>query len=348
VKLDEKGLKKHIKEGGFKKIYLLFGEETYLIAHYAAKIAESVTDGTLAEFNIRFLDGGECSVADIEDAVEALPVMSDRKCVVVQNMNISKLNAADHKRLLAIIDDIPEECVLVMRQDSTDAKDSKWKSFVAAAEKAGVQTKFSYKTMDELVRLLRGGVDKRGCALSDSDARLMIQRRGSDISLLLGEVEKLCAVASSSGGTITGEMIVALCPENMEASAYTLSTAILQGSYGRVYDIIHRLAACKAEPVVVLAALSGAFVDLYRAKVVAAAGGQARSLAADFNYRGREFRLDNAARDGGRLTVQSARLCLEAVADADRILKSSNMDQWIALEQTAARLILIIKTGVAV
>ena len=65
----------------------------------------------------------------------------------------------------------------------------------------------------------------------------------------------------------------------------------------------------------------------------------------DFAYRGKEFRLRNAARDCARLSVSMLRECLEVLAEADTRLKSSRADKRVVLEETAAVLIVLSRGG---
>ena len=55
--------------------------EAYLTTHYAAAVADKAVGNTeLAAFNLQKFDGQEASLEAIEEAVEALPVMAERKC----------------------------------------------------------------------------------------------------------------------------------------------------------------------------------------------------------------------------------------------------------------------------
>ena len=105
------------------------------------------------------------------------------------------------------------------------------------------------------------------------------------------------------------------------------------------YGLLHQLRVRREEPVAILGVLSNAFADLYRAKVAAAGGESAERLAGDFkSYKGKEFRLRNAARDAARLSVPALRECLAVLADTDTALKMGRGDGWVLLEQTVARL----------
>ncbi len=347
MQITESELKKQLKGDRLAPVYFLYGEESYLTAHYAAQIASRAAGETaLAEFNLQKFDGQSCTADEIEDAAEALPVMAERKCVAVRDFDVASAGAAAQEKLLALVKDPPEGCVLVFWLDAVQAdvkKNAKWKAFLAAADKAGAAVCFPRKTAGEITKLLCSGAARRGCSLSPDNARRMLERSGSDLNLLLGELDKLCAYAD--GREITREDIETLGVQNLEASVFDLSKALLQESYARAYSILNRLFAMREEPVSVLAVLSSAYADLYRAKVARAAGQQAESLSGVFAYRGKEFRLRNAARDSASLPLPVLRESLEVLAGADRMLKSSRADKRVVLEQTAAKLILLARTG---
>lgn len=347
MQITETELKKQLKEGRFARVYFLYGEESYLTAHYAAQIAaKAVGDSALAEFNLQKFDGQSCTADEIEDAAEALPVMADRKCVVVRDFDVASGGTAAQEKVLALVKDPPEGCVLVFWLDALEAdvkKNAKWKAFLNAVDKAGAAVHFPRKTAGDITKLLCSGASRRGSALSPDNARRMQERCGNDLNLLLGELDKLSAYAE--GREITREDIETLGVQNLEASVFDLSKALLQGSYAKAYSIIHRLFTMREEPVAILAVLSNAYADLYRAKVARAAGEQAESLAGAFAYRGKEFRLRNAARDSASIPLSVLRESLETLAEADRMLKSSRTDKRVVLEQTAAKLILLSRTG---
>ncbi|MCI8554165.1 MAG: DNA polymerase III subunit delta [Clostridiales bacterium] len=345
--MTEAELKKHLKEGELSSLYFLYGEEGYLTAHYAAVIAEKAAGGSeFCAFNLQKFDGQDSALSAIGEAAEALPLMADKKCVVVRDWDAAAGGQAGQEQLLSLIADVPETCVLIFWQDAVKAdvkKNARWKAFAAAVEKKGIAVCFPHKSTADIVRLLTSGAGRRGCTLSPDNARLMVERSGDDLNLLLNELDKLCALAQ--GEEISRQMIEAAGLKNLEASVFDLAKMILQARYEQAYHIIHCLMDQKEEPVSVLSVLSSAYADLYRAKAAAAGGVPASALAADFQYKGREFRLRNAARDCARLSLPALRASLEVLARADLRLKSSQADKRTVLEQTAAELIVLAKGG---
>lgn len=345
---DEALLKQHIKSGRPAPLYFFWGEETYLSAYYTdALAAAAVGENEMGSFNLVRIDGQEEAFDRIEDAALSLPLMAEQKCVIVRDFDPTAGGAKVQQRLAALLEEPSESCVLIFRlaQLQPDMKKSaKWRQFRDAVGKHGVCVEFGRKTAAEAARILCSGAARRKVALSMELGRTMVEQCGNDLFSLLHELDKLCAIAGE-GGTITAELIEKAATKHLEASIYDLSKAILRTNYTESYTILSRLLGAREKPVDILARLSGAYADLYRAKVAAAAGVPAQSLAADFNYKGREFVLKNAARDCARLSLDTLRQSLDLLAAADTKLKSSRCNERVALEQVIAQLIVLAKGG---
>lgn len=337
-------LKQQLKEE-LKPVYLFYGEERYLSEVYTGRVMEkAVGDDSLSAFNLHKLDGRESDWNAIEEAAEALPLMAERSCVVVRDFDVAKSPDAD--RVLEWLAQPAPTCVLVFYMDTVvvDAKkNAKWKAFLAAVQKVGCAVEFPRQTPADIAKLLCSGAARRGCSLRPDTARKWVEQSGDDMTLLLGELDKLCALAD--GGEITPQLIETASVQRLEAKVYDLSKAILRQRYDQAYAIIHRLYAMREDPIAILAVLAGSYADLYRAKAAAAAGVPAESLSAEFGCKGREFRMKNAARDCRDLSRQTLRQSLEVLADTDTRMKSTRADKRVLLEEAAAKLILLARTG---
>jgi DNA polymerase-3 subunit delta len=218
-------------------------------------------------------------------------------------------------------------------------KNARWKAFLAAVDKSGVRVSFDRKEGAELTALLCRGAARRGVRLSEANARRLAERAGNDLHRLFGELDKLAALAE--GGDITAAMIDAAVSATLEARVFDLSKALMRGAMDEVFRLLDVLFGQKEDPIMVLAVLSGAFVDIYRAAAARASGIPSARVGEAFGYGNKSFRLDYAARDGARLSMEAVRRCLDALAEADTALKSSAADKRVVLEQTVARLHLL-------
>ena len=334
--MTETQLKECIKNGG-ANLYVFYGAESYLTEQYARMVARETVEEGFDAFNLQRFDGQEVTAAELEDAVEALPLMTDRKCVMVRDYDVS---GSEGERVLQLMEQVPDSCVLVFWQMTVtpDKRKNAWKEFIKIAQEKGVLMHFERKDVSDTSKMLAAGAKRRGCLLDVADARYLVEQVGNDLNLLIHELDKLCALAGEQG-TVTRGMIDAACPKNLEAKVFDLSKAILYRRSQQAFDLLHQLRVQREEPIAVLGVLSNAFSDLYRGKVASAAGMPPEALARAFkSYKNKEFRLKNGARDSARISVDALRRCLEVLAETDVTLKLRSSDEWVLLEQTVARL----------
>ena len=339
---NEEQLKKHLKEDALRPLYVLYGEESYLVAQYAEKLRRRATDGddALDSFNLHRFDGNECSFDEIENAAEALPLMAETTCVMVRDYDLAA-HSDTYERLMALLREPSECCTMIFYYTAGAQKSARWKDFLKAAELSGAVVQFDRYTPEETARLLVAGATRRGCSMKTNTARHLIEWSGNDLNLLLRELDKLSALAD--GGEITVELVERAATRNLESRVFDLSKSILSGQYTRAYEILHALLAAREDPIMINGVLASAWADIYRMKVASAAGQNVSSVAATFPsaYKGRDWKLRGAARDASRLSVATLRAGLDVLAEADRRLKFTNADNRVVLEETAARLIVL-------
>ena len=89
----------NIKLGHLYRVYLLYGEEKYLKEMYLKKLVKLAAPQGLEEFNLHRFDGGQMEVDDLIESCEALPMMAQQRCVVVENFAYEALNARQQSEL---------------------------------------------------------------------------------------------------------------------------------------------------------------------------------------------------------------------------------------------------------
>lgn len=335
---NETEFKQDLKEN-LRRMYLLYGEEAYLTAHYTERIAELAVSEDLGGFNLQSFDGDTASVEQIEEAVNALPLMAERKCVILRDLDITAGDFAE--RLLPLFEDPPETTVTVLsflHLQPQPKKNAKWKKLLEAVEKNGAVVCFSKKTAAEIARILCSGAVRRGCTLTLQNAERLVQQCGEDMLLLTNELDKLAALAD--GGEITAPLIEKAATKNLDAKVFDLSKAILRHNRDGAYGILNTLLQQREDPVAILAVLSNAYADMYRVKIAQSAGNRPEAVSKAFSaYKGKEFRLRYAAQDAAALSVQALRHALDILAEADTQLKQSRVQPRFVLEEVLAKLL---------
>ncbi len=340
----EETFKKHIKEGNFTRIYLIYGNEGYLKQHYANLICDKTVSKDFADFNLKKLEGKDTSLSEIYDCISAFPMMSEYTCTLVKDYPLTEFigdrGKADSE-FEAVISDIPESSVLVFWMDTTDVdeKNTKWAKIIKMIDSVGACVKIDKRTRSALEKLLISSAAKKDCTLSKECAQHIINLVGEDMATLQNELNKVCAFAKS--GEITKDHIEKTVIISVEAKIFQLSRMIVNGQADKAYENLSNLFKLREEPIMILGVLSKSFVDMYRVKAAKEANISYSALADVFpsSYKGRGFILDNAASDGSHYTITQIKSALEILSDADRRLKSTNEDGKIILEEVVLRLL---------
>ena len=334
---DEKQLKAHLKEGVFLRAYLIFGDEDYLKQHYAMLLCEKAVDEAFRALNFDQYEGKNADLRDVFDRANTMPMMSERRCVLVDDYPLDTLNEKALKTLEESLAALPETAVVIFRQMQTGLGKNA-KKLAAMFEKSGAACELNRRKGQELLKPLIASAAKRGCSLSSAAAQYLVSCVGDDFNVLIAELSKLCAYAN---GEITKEHIDLLAVKTLDARVYDLTRALMQHDYEKAHRVLDILLTLRTEPNFILGTIISAFVDLYRVKVALTCCGSTAPLTEVFNYKNRAFALNYTARDAAKLSLRQIRACLKELQKADLKLKTGGDNGTLILETLMVRLLLV-------
>ena len=337
--ITEKELIEDIKKADFKSVYLIYGNEDYLKKYYSsAIIKKAVTD--FEDLNLHRFDSS-VKVDDIIAAADAIPMMSDYSCVSVCDYNFASADETEVEKLVDLISDMPEGCVLLLRLEQlsiTPSKSAKAKKVFDAVKKYGALVELNLREEADLVRMVTKRTASRSVNLQPTGARYLIRVCGSDMTNLFSEVDKLCDFVGKDG-IITEKEIDALAVKTPDEKAYKLINAVCARDVERVYTMLADLAAQCVDSIAIVAALSSAYVDMYRAKVAESEGKNAEIIGADFGYGKNAFKLKYASQNARKMSVFTLRKALNVLRETDIALKSTQLDPRLLVDKTVMQLI---------
>lgn len=337
--ITEKELIEDIKKADFKSVYLIYGNEDYLKKYYSSAIMKkAVTD--FEDLNLHRFDSS-VKVDDIIAAADAIPMMSDYSCVSVCDYNFASADETEVEKLVDLISDMPEGCVLLLRLEQlsiTPSKSAKAKKVFDAVKKYGALVELNLREEADLVRMVTKRAASRSVNLQPTGARYLIRVCGSDMTNLFSEVDKLCDFVGKDG-IITEKEIDALAVKTPDEKAYKLINAVCARDVERVYTMLADLAAQCVDSIAIIAALSSAYVDMYRAKVAESEGKNAESIGSDFGYGKNAFKLKYASQNARKMSVFTLRKALNVLRETDIALKSTQLDPRLLVDKTVMQLI---------
>lgn len=331
-----------LKSNILPPVFILFGKEGYFVQKAVDEIIRKTVEPSFEGFNLARLEGEKLSLQELEDACELLPVMAEKRAVVVKDFPFEGLNKDDLKTLTELLKNPNESTVLVFY--STDEnldfkKAGKLKKAVDALGDRGFACEFALKDKLTLKRALCAKAREAYVEMDMETAEYLIDCCSLQYSVLLNELEKL--VAFTNGGEITKEAVDACVIKSINASAFDLAKAILSGNFEKAYLLVDDLFSSRQEAIMILSALSSAFLDIYRAKCGIAEGKSQADIADDFSYpKNRSFAVQNAMKTARSFSIKQIRKCVDALYEADLELKSSKLEDRLVLEKTVGKMML--------
>lgn len=341
--INEQDFKKEVAAENFSRIYLIYGEEKYIVKKYTEYLRTKIEGKNPSGFDNDMLSSS-VDLQTIAESVEQLPLMSKKRCVCINDFDFESLAESDLKALIDFCSDLPESTVLIFSQPTLtldSKKSNKTKKFAAAAGKVGTVLHCEKKGEIALEKQVVSWAKKLGCEISEFNASKLIASCGTDMNTLKNETEKVCSYVGT--GVIEENDIKTVAVKNLEAKIFALSDSIIRRDYNSAYKQLDLLFYQREKPEVILGVLSSAFVDIYRTKTAIESGEKSSVLKDIFSYKGKEFRIRNAERDMKQYSNKAISKILDAIADADIRLKSSVGDQRIVLESLIAKILLIVK-----
>lgn len=330
---NEEILKREIKKGD-ANVYVLFGEDGYLKKMYMEKISTACAEkDDIFNYQKFQLD---CDLQEVYDAVLQFPMMSDKKCVILNDYDFEHCAKSDLTKLCTIICETPDTCVLILWFDAFEfeyKKNNKFKEIEKAVDSVGgVVAKLDHRKEAELVKMLTDGALKRGCKLESADARYLIEISGQDINILKNELEKLCFYVKD--GAIAKQIIEKVAIKTVETNIFLLSKRIIACDMKSALTMLDELFFLRVEPMIILSTISGFYVDMYRAFLGRQKGLSVSEIAEKFGYpSNRKFAIENAVSDAEKFDFKRFALSFDALRNADKVLKSFSQDERTVLEK---------------
>lgn len=343
---NESHIKNDIKLSSFAHCYIIFGNDGYLKNKNAESIVKSLVD-TDDIFNYQKFTG-EFSLQEVYDAKEQLPLMADKKCILIKDYDFISCSQEDFDMLIKICSEKSDECIVVFLLDSiefdTKKTPERFKILADKTEKAsGRVVLVNHRQTGELVRMITSACEKRGCSMSSDTARFFIEYVSEDIDTIINELEKLCAYKKT--GAIDIATVKTVCVRNIDQSIYDLATKIIKQDVGGALVLLDELLYMRIKPIALLSSISGVYVDLMRAFAAKSESLRADKVAADFGYKGRVFVMERAMKNLSSFTEKQIKLSLEELCLADGKLKGFSGEDRIVLEELIVRLSYIASKG---
>ena len=313
-------LERELASGKLRPAYLLAGSEALLRDDASRLITEAVLADGPRDFNFDRLDGVGCTEAQLLDAVRSLPVLAERRLVVLREPEGKGRGPKTlGEGIAAAVEELRESSatVLVVAASKID-KRSKWVK--AFKEPAALVVCDPPKGLRAIVAFLKQEAKRRRISLQPGAAEALADAVGPQLLMLRQELEK-AALQAGPGLPVSRQDVIAVVSDVADEPIWDLTDAIGEGRTPDALVVLGRLLESGAVPPVLLGSLASHFRKLARLRCGASVAGH------PFMVRKLESQAQRYTR--GRLVA-----CLHAIHGADEALKGQgSLPPEIALER---------------
>lgn len=223
---------KELRAKQYKPVYYLMGEEPYYIDIIADYITDNVLSETEKEFNQTVVYGSDVDIATVINAAKRYPMMAEHQVVIVKEAqtirNMEELSFYLQKPLNSTI------LVICHKHGVLDRR----KKLAAEIEKIGVLFE-SKKIKDaQLPAFISSYMKRKGIDVEPKSAAMLAEFVGTDLSRLVGELEKLIITLPQGQKRITPEQIEKNIGISKDFNNFELRSALIEKDVYKANQIV--------------------------------------------------------------------------------------------------------------
>ena len=272
LKIDE--LEKQLSQQEPKGIYLLYGEETFLLQQQLNKIKKKF--GEIIK-GINYIAIDENNIQELIADIETPAFGYSTKLIIARNTGIFKrevkgrsggaskeLKDKINEYLKSNIDMINESVILVFVENEVEKN-----SIYNTIEKIGTVCNFEEQKPFQIIKRLKAICNSYKVNVDESTLQYLIESCGTNMQDLINEIRKLIEYAGENG-KIQKQDIDKLCIKKIESVIFDLTDNLGQKKVKEELEVLYNLIASKEPIQKILITLYNHFKKLYFVKIAIA------------------------------------------------------------------------------
>ncbi|KUO70678.1 MAG: hypothetical protein APF77_02525 [Clostridia bacterium BRH_c25] len=330
-----------IKNNSIKSVYLIYGNETYLIDKGWEALKSAVVT-SFPELNYTQLDGDKLEVSELAAACETFPFGSDKRLVAVRNPGILKskgegeeasVDRNDAKPFIDVMENINDTtCLLLVSYGSIDKR----KKLVAELKKHGAVYEFDRIDRDELAQWIKKGLGKNGKTIGSKELDYFINSIGyidkngnKTMYDVENEIKKLTGFMGSSA-EVRMEHIEAVVPRNIEHDIFKLINACAEKNVDRSLRLYGDMLLEGENSFGILALLSKQIKNMLTVSELHGKGYDGRSITEKLKIH--EYTVKLCIKYSSSIKRQVLHSAFRKCLDTEFSIKSGRMGERLAME----------------
>lgn len=320
---------KSVKEGRFQSVYLFTGPEELNKKEALAALRRTILPAGLEQLNDATLEN--CSAQAIIDSAETLPVMCDRRIVVVRDWGPLtsgkvKNEEADVTRMMEWLKDVPDSCIVVFYM--TVEMDGR-KKLAAALKKREGYVEFNHLSGAVLAKWCNQQLKPYGKKFHPDALNEMTMMVGQDLTRISGEIKKLAAYTEDAAEITVADVRAAVSP-SPEYSVFMILDHLLEGKLAEATQVVNSVLQTEPSVVRLISMFANQLrIDAHMKYTIESSGNMAEVLKA-LNVS--EYRAKHIQRQIRSISAKDLEERYQHCVNADFDIKSGRVKDRAALD----------------
>ena len=332
-------LEKELKAKKLNSIYLLYGEELFLLESNLKKI-KILFGECIKGINYILID--EQNVSEIISDIETPSFGYEKKLIIARNTGLFKKETKKKTgdiskikdKLVQYIDEnikiINESVILVFVEEEADNKSKLYKTI----ENNGVICKFDYQKPLQIEQRIKAICNAYKVQIDSATIRYFIECCGTNMQDLINEIRKLIEYAGENG-TIKKEDIDKLSIKKLESVIFDLTDNLGKKDISGALQVLKNLIYAKEPLAKILVTLYNHFKKIYITKMALNAN---KDLASSLKLKPNQLFLTNKYKAQSKYFKENElRTILQELCDLDYNFKSGKIDLQVGIETILCR-----------
>ena len=316
-----KTIDEDIRNGQYKTMYLLYGDEAYLKKQYKDKLIKAlVAEGDTMNFSA--YEGKGINPKELIDLAETLPFFAERRVILVENSGFFKNSCDDLAEYL--LEPAVSTCFLFVEEEV----DKRSKMYKAVA-KAGKAVEFGTQNEELLTRWILSRLKKENKNITGNVMQLFISKTGTDMGNIDRELEKLLCYTMGRD-VIKAEDVEAITTEQVTNKIFDMVNAIAEHEQKKALDFYYDLLTLKEPPMRILFLITRQFQILMSLKDMGSKGFDQSTIASKVGIPPFAVRKNQAQAKG--FTTEQLKQAIRDGVELEESVKTGRMNDQMAVE----------------
>lgn len=310
-----------IQQNTFRHVYLLYGEERYLIRQYTDRLRRALcAEGD--DMNTHVYSGKDVPVGEVIDLAETLPFLADRRVFIISGSGLFKSGG---EKLAEYLSSPAESSYFVFAESEIDRRSRLFKT----VQSSGRVVEFAMQDEQTLKKWIAGILGREGKKITENTARLFLQKTGSDMENIRMELEKLICYCLDRE-VVTAEDVEAICTNRISNHIFDMINAIADGKKHQALQLYYDLLALREPPMRILFLIARQYNLLLQVKEMRTQGFDSKAIAPRIGVA--PFIAGKYIAQAGRFKTSALRTAVEQCVEADEAVKTGRMNDVMSVE----------------